>query len=119
MQQGKRNLARKKRLLRQTQHYRGVFTDRVEHYRPRKFSYGFAQEIIALYTRLAAARGLSALRVNQLIPVRSEEFPAPAPRSHYSVLSAEKMLGVFGVMLPSWREQLAAAFDDMGIGKSH
>ena len=80
---------------------------------------GFAQEIIALYTRLAAARGLAALRVKQLIPVRCEEFPAAALRPHYSVLSAEKMLRVFGLMLPSWREQLAAAFDDIVVGKSH
>jgi dTDP-4-dehydrorhamnose reductase len=78
--------------------------------------FGFAQEIIALCRRRAAARGLPALRVQRLIPVRSEEFPAPALRPHYSVLSGEKMLKVFGIKLPSWREQLTAAFDEMQMG---
>ncbi len=48
MQQGKRNLAREKRLLRQTQHYGGVFADGIEHHRARKFSRGFAQDVDAL-----------------------------------------------------------------------
>ena len=78
--------------------------------------FGFAQEIMALYTRRAAARGLPPLRMKRLIPVRSEEFPAPAPRPHFSVLSGEKMLKVFGIKLPSWREQLASAFDEMLAG---
>ena len=48
MQQGERDLAREKRLLRQTQHYRGIFADRIEHDRARKFRRRFAQDVDAL-----------------------------------------------------------------------
>jgi len=79
--------------------------------------YGYAQEIIALYERRAASLGLPPLCARRLIPVRSEEFPSPAPRPHYSVLSGEKMMMEFGVKLPSWREQLAVAFDNNLLGR--
>jgi dTDP-4-dehydrorhamnose reductase len=75
--------------------------------------FAFAQEIIALYEGRTASRRLTPLRVRRLIPVRSEAFPSPAPRPHYSVLSCEKMTKTFGVKLSPWREQLAAAFDEM------
>ena len=75
--------------------------------------FGFAEEILALYRRRSAERGLPPLRVKRLIPVRSADFPSPATRPHYSVLSSEKMAQNFGVTLPSWREQLALAFEEM------
>jgi dTDP-4-dehydrorhamnose reductase len=81
--------------------------------------FGFAEEILALYGRRAAVRGLPPLRVKRLIPVRSADFPSAAPRPLYSVLSSEKMTKTFGVTLPSWREQLALAFEEMGRGGSH
>jgi len=80
--------------------------------------FGFAEEIIALYGRRAAARGLPPLRVKRLIPVSSADFINPAARPHYSVLSSDKMTQTFGVTLPSWREQLALAFDEMLLGGS-
>jgi dTDP-4-dehydrorhamnose reductase len=78
--------------------------------------FGFAQEIIALCTRHTTSRRMPALRVQRLVPISSADFATPAPRPHYSVLSGEKMLKVFGVTLPSWREQLAAAFEEMQMG---
>jgi len=75
--------------------------------------FGFAEEIIALYGRRAAARGLPPLRVKRLIPVSSADFPSPATRPRYSVLSSGKMTRTFGATLPSWRAQLALAFDEM------
>lgn len=74
--------------------------------------FGFAEEIIALYRRRATERQLQPLRVKRLIPVSTAEFPSPAQRPRYSVLSSEKMTRVFGVKLPSWRAQLAAAFEE-------
>lgn len=81
--------------------------------------FGFAEEILACYGRRGAARGLPPLRVKRLIPVRSADFPSPARRPHYSVLCCEKMTSTFGVTLPSWREQLALAFEEMRLGGSH
>jgi dTDP-4-dehydrorhamnose reductase len=80
--------------------------------------FGFAEEIIAQYGRRASERGLPPPRLKQLTPVSSAEFPTPAARPHYSVLSSEKMTRTFGVRLPSWREQLALAFDEMALGGS-
>lgn len=74
--------------------------------------FDFAEEVLALYARRAEAHGLPPLRVKRLIAVRSDEFPSAARRPHYSVMASEKMARVFGVTLPSWRAQLALAFED-------
>ena len=75
--------------------------------------FGFAEEILALYRRRADHDGLAPLRLKQLIAVHSAEFPSAARRPKYSVLSCEKLWRIFGVRLPSWREQLALAFEQM------
>jgi len=77
---------------------------------------GFAEEIVSLYRRRAEIDGLPPLRLSRLIAVRSAEFPGAAARPHYSVLSCEKIWRAFGVRLPSWREQLALALEEMGGG---
>jgi dTDP-4-dehydrorhamnose reductase len=78
--------------------------------------FGFAEEIIALYRRRMAVRELPPLQVKRLTPVSSAEFSSPARRPLYSVLSSEKMTQIFGVRMPSWRAQLAAAFEEMSFG---
>ncbi len=75
--------------------------------------FGFAEEIVALYRLRMAERELPPLRVKRLTPVSTTEFPSPAQRPLYSVLSSEKLTQRFGVRLPSWRTQLAAAFEEM------
>jgi len=75
--------------------------------------FGFAQEILALYARYASERHLAPLRVKRIIPQRSAEFPASAPRPLNSLLSAEKLARAFAISLPSWREQLEMAFEDL------
>jgi dTDP-4-dehydrorhamnose reductase len=75
--------------------------------------FGFAEEILALYRRRAVTDGLAPLRLKRLIAVHSAEFPSPARRPNYSVLSCEKLSRTFGLKLPLWREQLALAFEEM------
>jgi dTDP-4-dehydrorhamnose reductase len=77
--------------------------------------FGFAEEILALYRRRAEALGRPPLCIKRLIPVSSAEFPSPARRPHYSVLSPEKLSRTFGVTLPSWRAQLAEALEAMSF----
>ena len=48
MQQRKRNLAGEERLLRQPQHHRRIFANRIHHHRVRKFGDGFSQDVDAL-----------------------------------------------------------------------
>ena len=56
----------------------------------------FAREIFSLANKSVKLNAIS-----------TEDYPTPAPRPHYSVLSNEKLQRVFAVALPAWRESLA------------
>lgn len=83
---------------------------------------GFAQAILDEISETSRAsfwmeaivhsRPLIATRV---IPISTTEFPTPARRPAYSVLSNSKLLRVFGVQLPSWRSQLEMCIRDAEI----
>jgi dTDP-4-dehydrorhamnose reductase len=62
--------------------------------------FGFAQAIFS--------RAATELKVRQpeLLPIRSEEYPTPAKRPRYSVLSNQKLAERFGVRLADWQEAL-------------
>jgi dTDP-4-dehydrorhamnose reductase len=47
-----------------------------------------------------------------MAPISTAEYPTPAKRPGYSVLSGEKLESVFGLAMPSWREQLRLAMED-------
>jgi dTDP-4-dehydrorhamnose reductase len=49
------------------------------------------------------------IRCRAIRAVSSAEFPTPARRPAYSVLSNDRLAAEFGVRLPGWREQLRAA----------
>jgi dTDP-4-dehydrorhamnose reductase len=42
----------------------------------------------------------------RLIPISSAEYPTPAPRPAFSVLSYSRLIRTFGFGLPDWRSQL-------------
>ena len=50
------------------------------------------------------------LLARRVVPVTTREFPTPARRPAYSVLSNSRLHQTFGVQLPDWRAQLCAAF---------
>jgi dTDP-4-dehydrorhamnose reductase len=62
--------------------------------------HGFAEAILAA----DPARGEQ--RCHRVVPISTAEYPTPAPRPRYSVLSTERAERAFGVALPEWREQL-------------
>lgn len=62
--------------------------------------HGFAEAILALDP------GRAEQRARRVVPIATAEYPTPAPRPPYSVLSTAKAERVFGVALPEWREQL-------------
>jgi dTDP-4-dehydrorhamnose reductase len=66
--------------------------------------FGFAQEIFAMRARTAPA--FSAPRV---VAIATAEYPTPARRPAYSVLSSEKLAASLGVRIPAWREGLGEA----------
>jgi dTDP-4-dehydrorhamnose reductase len=58
----------------------------------------------------AAATGSRPLIVRNVVPIPAVQYPTPASRPGYSVLSNAKMERAFSVKLPDWRSQLAAVF---------
>lgn len=44
-----------------------------------------------------------------VMPCRTEEFPTPAVRPHYSVLEKKKVRETFGLEIPHWKESLRLA----------
>ncbi len=46
-----------------------------------------------------------------LVPIATSEYPTPARRPKYSVLSNEKIARVFGIQMPDWRDQLHLALE--------
>jgi len=47
-----------------------------------------------------------------LTPIPTSEYPTPAKRPAYSLLSGEKLERTFGIRMPEWREQLMFALED-------
>ncbi|HEX3372082.1 MAG TPA: sugar nucleotide-binding protein, partial [Candidatus Acidoferrales bacterium] len=58
----------------------------------------------------AAAPGGRPLMVRNVVPIPAVQYPTPASRPGYSVLSNAKMRRVFAVRLPDWETQLASIF---------
>jgi dTDP-4-dehydrorhamnose reductase len=46
----------------------------------------------------------------RLIPIATNEYPTPARRPAYSVLSNARLANTFGVRLPNWQDQLRSLF---------
>ena len=64
----------------------------------------FAQEIFALNNCKV-----------KVIGIPSKEYPTPAKRPNYSVLNNHKLLDVFGVRLPHWRDALQACVEEQTV----
>ena len=64
----------------------------------------FAQEIFA-----QRARMLPEFTAPRVIPIATSEYPTPARRPAYSVLSSDKLARALGVRIPDWRAGLEEA----------
>ncbi|MBZ5502464.1 MAG: dTDP-4-dehydrorhamnose reductase [Acidobacteriia bacterium] len=81
--------------------------------------YEFAQAILEEAAQaprdlpwLAAATSGHPLLVRRIVPITTAEYPTPARRPAYSVLSNSRLGSRFGCQLPPWRAQLHSAFRD-------
>ena len=48
----------------------------------------------------------SRMKMPELIPISTEEYPLPAKRAKFSVMSNKKIKDVFGLGIPDWKKQL-------------
>lgn len=54
-----------------------------------------------------------------LLPIRTDEFPAKAPRPRYSVLSNDKLKETFDLELPPWEKGLELCLDEYFEGRQN
>jgi dTDP-4-dehydrorhamnose reductase len=78
---------------------------------------GFAKAILAEAASIspdipwfAQATNKLPLIASRVLPIRTSEYPTPAQRPAYSVLSSARLDRIFGVRLPDWRSQLHSVF---------
>jgi len=78
--------------------------------------FGFACAIVEYVRRcsdrpawLAAAIGGKPVILRRISPIATKDYPTPARRPAYSVLSSALLAQTFGVKLPDWRIQLETA----------
>jgi dTDP-4-dehydrorhamnose reductase len=81
--------------------------------------YEFAERILELASTqchsadwLRAATGNRPLIARKIVPITTAEFPTPAHRPAYSVLSNRRLKQAFGISLPHWDMQLRSVFSD-------
>lgn len=79
--------------------------------------YDFAEAILqeasatqASSSWLASALGGLPLRARRVTPITSAEYPTPARRPAYSVLSNSKLTKAFGIEIADWQAQLHCVF---------
>lgn len=53
----------------------------------------------------------------RLKPIPAKDYPTPAKRPAYSVLSNDKLHAVFDVWLPAWEDAFALCFEDYAEGR--
>lgn len=66
----------------------------------------------------AAATNSLPLITSRVIPITTDEYPTPARRPAYSVLSNARLNRAFSLQLPDWRKQLHSIFLNLPIRTS-
>jgi dTDP-4-dehydrorhamnose reductase len=81
--------------------------------------YDFARGILEEVARtpadvpwFAAATAGRPLIAHRIVPITTAQYPTPAKRPAYAVLSNERLSRSFNVRLPDWRIQLHSAFSE-------
>lgn len=68
--------------------------------------HGFASAIVEEYARLHTTKGWPPLKVQDIKPISTQEFPTPAARPANSCLDTTKLTRDFSIQLPDWRDAL-------------
>ena len=69
--------------------------------------YHFSNEgVCSWYDFTLAIHRLAGIRTCRVSPLHTDEYPAKAPRPHYSVLDKTKIKRTLGITIPHWEESL-------------
>jgi dTDP-4-dehydrorhamnose reductase len=79
------------------------------------FTEAILQESVGRLKKLGRETDWCERALESLTPIPTSEYPTPAKRPAYSVLSGDKLERAFGVRMPEWREQLRLALEDYGF----
>jgi dTDP-4-dehydrorhamnose reductase len=72
--------------------------------------HAYAKEAIAFAQHVGFAQ---TLKPEDVLPIPSVEYPLPATRPSYSVLSGEKLTQAFGIQRPDWVESVHDVITDI------
>ena len=76
--------------------------------------YHFSNEgVCSWYDFTLAVHRLAGIKSCKGSPLHTDEFPAKAPRPHYSVLDKTKIKRTFGIDIPHWEESLAVCIEKL------
>lgn len=77
--------------------------------------HGFASAIIEEYANLQKVKQWPPLKVQDIKPISTQEFPTPAARPANSCLDTTKLTRDFSIQLPDWREALKLEFEKLAL----
>ena len=76
--------------------------------------YHYSNEgVCSWYDFALAIHRLAGITTCHVRPLHTDEYPAKAPRPHYSVLDKTKIKQTYGISIPHWEESLAACINKL------
>lgn len=80
--------------------------------------YHFSNEgVCSWYDFTLAIHRLAGITTCKVSPLHTDEFPAKAPRPHYSVLDKTKIKKTFDIEIPHWMDSLDACIKKLNVGR--
>ncbi|WP_373843465.1 dTDP-4-dehydrorhamnose reductase [Bacteroides heparinolyticus] len=80
--------------------------------------YHFSNEgVCSWYDFTLAIHRLAGITTCKVSPLHTDEFPAKAPRPHYSVLDKTKIKKTFDIEIPHWMDSLGACIKKLNVGR--
>lgn len=76
--------------------------------------YHFSNEgVCSWYDFTKAIHRIAGITTCKVAPLHTDEYPAKAPRPHYSVLDKAKIKNTYDIEIPYWEESLAACIKEL------
>ena len=78
--------------------------------------YHFSDEgVCSWYDFTIAIHRLAGITSCKVKPLHTADYPAKAPRPHYSVLDKTKIKETFGIEIPHWEESLKRCINQLRV----